>query len=186
MSPVSGVCSRLLTFSGVALKTKSLLLFLGAGTFGLYRAAAPAQAASRRRQSPVLFMRLPACGPVCPKFHQVPASVLEQGFFVLLPAGDGTASGGPRGPRAPRPAGSFSRTATPHGGWGSGSFAALFGGVFLPSPGCGALLLRRGTWPACKKQTAAPAPPRCICRRQRFGCAATRPQRLPHGCAIAP
>ena len=103
MSPVSGVCSRLLTFSGVALKTKSLLLFLGAGTFGLYRAAAPDQAASRRRQSPVLFMRLPACGPVCPKFHQVPASVLEQGFFVLLPAGDGTASGGPRGPRAASP-----------------------------------------------------------------------------------
>ncbi len=103
MSPVSGVCSRLLTFSGVALKTKSLLLFLGAGTFVLYRAAAPAQAASRRRQSPVLIMRLPACGPVCPKFHQVPASVLEQGFFVLLPAGDGTASGGPRGPRAASP-----------------------------------------------------------------------------------
>ena len=64
---------------------------------------APSQAASRRRQSPVLFMRLPACGPVCPKFHQVPASVLEQGFFVLLPAGDGTASGGPRGPRAASP-----------------------------------------------------------------------------------
>ena len=103
MSPVSGVCSRLLTFSGVALKTKSLLLFLGAGTFGLYRAAAPAQAASRRRQSPVLFMRLPACGPVCPKFHQVPASIPGAGIFLCPRQGRGAASGGPSGPRAASP-----------------------------------------------------------------------------------
>ena len=32
--------------------------------------------------------------------------------------------------------------------------------IDLYPPGCGALFLRRGAVPACKKQTAAPAPPR--------------------------
>ena len=43
---------------------------------------------------------------------------------------------------------------TLHGVWDAINFAAWPWGLFLPSPGCGALLLRRGTWPACKKQTA--------------------------------
>ena len=47
-----------------------------------------------------------------------------------------------------------------HGGFGAGRFVSLPGGTFEPSPGCGALFLLRGAEPACKKQTAAPAPPR--------------------------
>ena len=34
----------------------------------------------------------------------------------------------------------------------------LFHRIALNPPGCGALFLRRGAGPACKKQTAAPAP----------------------------
>ena len=38
--------------------------------------------------------------------------------------------------------------------------ASLYFYLYLYPPGCGALFLLRGTGPACKKQTAAPAPPR--------------------------
>ncbi len=38
--------------------------------------------------------------------------------------------------------------------------ASLYFYLDLYPPGCGALFLLRGTGPACKKQTAAPAPPR--------------------------
>ena len=91
----------------------------------------------------------PGLRPCVSKVSPSPCFRFGAGIFCFAPGGRWDCVR-----RAPRPAGSFSRTATPHGGWGSGSFAALFGGVFLPSPGCGALLLRRGTWPACKKQTA--------------------------------
>ena len=48
----------------------------------------------------------------------------------------------------------------PHGGLVDGRSVSLPRGTFEPSPGCGALFLLRGAEPACKKQTAAPAPPR--------------------------
>ena len=181
MSPVSGVCSRLLTFSGVALKNQVPAPVFGSGDFWIVPGSGSGSGCVPPAAKSCSLYEAPGLRPCVSKVSPSPCFRFGAGIFCFAPGGRWDCLR-----RAPRPAGSFSRTATPHGGWGSGSFAALFGGVFLPSPGCGALLLRRGTWPACKKQTAAPAPPRCICRRQRFGCAATRPQRLPHGCAIAP
>ena len=74
-------------------------------------------------------MRLPACGPVSPKLHQVPASVLGAGTFCFAPGGRWDCVW-----RAQRPAGSFSPTATPHGGWGAINFAALLGGSIFTRP----------------------------------------------------
>ena len=59
----------------------------------------------------------------------------------------------PSGP-AQRPSGRKGRTAL------KAKAQSLYFNYDLYPPGCGALFLLRGSRPACKKQTAAPAPPR--------------------------
>ena len=70
-------------------------------------------------------------------------------------------------------------SSNPHGGCAAGRFAALSGGLFLPVRVAVPCFCSAGRGPLAKNRPLPLLRLACFCRRQRLGCAATRPPAVP-------